>query len=54
MFKRFLRNESGATAIEYTLIAAAMAICLVLLMPMITDNLTLDAGNIATRITAYK
>jgi len=54
MFKRFLRDESGATAIEYTLIAVAMAIVLVLIMPQITDALNGDALNIATRITAYK
>ena len=35
MFKKFLFDEAGATAIEYTLIAAAMAAVLILAMPVI-------------------
>jgi pilus assembly protein Flp/PilA len=38
--KKFLKDESGATAIEYGLIAAAMGTCLILVMPFITDALT--------------
>jgi pilus assembly protein Flp/PilA len=33
---KFLKDESGATAIEYGLIAAAMAVCLLVAMPYIT------------------
>jgi len=29
MFKRFLKNESGATAIEYGLIAALIAVAII-------------------------
>jgi pilus assembly protein Flp/PilA len=36
---KFLKDESGATAIEYGLIAAAMAICLLTAMPYITQAL---------------
>jgi len=32
---RFAKDESGATAIEYGLIAAAMAVCLIAAMPFI-------------------
>jgi pilus assembly protein Flp/PilA len=36
----FFKNESGATAIEYGLIAAAMAVCLLVAMPYITTALS--------------
>jgi pilus assembly protein Flp/PilA len=38
--KKFINDESGATAIEYGLIAAAMAVCLLVAMPFITTALT--------------
>ncbi len=52
MFKSiatFIKNEEGATAIEYTLIAAATGLALIAVMPSIKGNLTtkfqaLDAG----------
>jgi pilus assembly protein Flp/PilA len=34
---KFLKDESGATAIEYGLIAAAMGLALVVAMPSITN-----------------
>jgi pilus assembly protein Flp/PilA len=37
---KFLKDEQGATAIEYGLIAAAMAVCLLVAMPFITTALT--------------
>lgn len=39
MFK-FLKDESGATAIEYGLIAAATGLALVATMPLIGSRLT--------------
>jgi pilus assembly protein Flp/PilA len=42
----FLKDEQGATAIEYGLIAAAMAICLLVAMPFITSALTTKFNNI--------
>jgi len=36
---RFVKDESGATAIEYGLIAAATGLALVLVMPTIKDAL---------------
>ena len=45
--RKFLNNESGATAIEYGLIAAAMAVCLLTAMPYITNALTAKFNNIA-------
>jgi len=40
MFARFFKDESGATAIEYGLIAAATGLALVAVMPAIKTNLT--------------
>lgn len=48
--KKFLKDESGATAIEYGLIAAAMAICLITAMPYITAALVWRFNNIATAL----
>ena len=39
MFARFMNDESGATAIEYGLIAAATGLALVAVMPTIKTNL---------------
>ena len=36
-FVRFVKDESGATAIEYGLIAAAMGIALVTAMPILAN-----------------
>jgi pilus assembly protein Flp/PilA len=48
--KKFLKDESGATAIEYGLIAAAMGLALITAMPTIStavqNKLTGLAGNI--------
>jgi pilus assembly protein Flp/PilA len=37
---RFVKDESGATAIEYGLIAAATGLALAAVMPSIKDSLT--------------
>lgn len=39
-FLRFLKNDSGATAIEYGLIAAATGLALVAVMPLIGTALS--------------
>jgi pilus assembly protein Flp/PilA len=39
MLKRFIRNESGATAIEYGLIAALIALAIVAGAGALGDNL---------------
>ncbi|WP_108881653.1 Flp family type IVb pilin [Anderseniella sp. Alg231-50] len=39
MFARFIKDESGATAIEYGLIAAATGLALVAVMPVIGTSL---------------
>ncbi len=52
--KKYLLNQSGATAIEYTLIAAAMAAVLVAAMPSITNGVLTSYTNVGARITAAK
>jgi pilus assembly protein Flp/PilA len=37
---RFLRDESGATAIEYALIAAGISVIIIALMPIISQKIT--------------
>jgi pilus assembly protein Flp/PilA len=51
---KFLKDESGATAIEYGLIASAMAVCLLAAMPSITGALTGRFSAIGTSITNGK
>ncbi len=47
MFARFFKDESGATAIEYGLIAAATGLALVAVMPTIKTNLTATFNSIS-------
>ena len=51
-FVRFVKDDSGATAIEYALIAAAMGLALVTAMPLlagaITGAFTSLAGSISS------
>jgi len=46
----FLKNDCGATAIEYGLIAALMATGLLIAMPFITDGLLSDANKLANAL----
>ncbi len=46
----FFKNERGATAIEYGLIAALMATCLLVAMPFITDAFLSDANKLANAL----
>jgi pilus assembly protein Flp/PilA len=39
MLKRFLRDESGATAIEYGLICAGIAVALITIIKGLGENL---------------
>jgi pilus assembly protein Flp/PilA len=50
-FVRFMNDESGATAIEYGLIAAAMGTCLIAAMPSITAALSSKFATIGTAIS---
>ncbi|MEO9168841.1 MAG: Flp family type IVb pilin [Aestuariivirga sp.] len=54
MFKKFLKDESGATAIEYVLIAAAMAVVLVVAAPTLATAINNQFISIASSISAGK
>ena len=49
---KFLKDESGATAIEYGLIAAAMCLALITAMPFITSALNTKFSSIAGHINS--
>jgi len=50
MFKRFLKDESGATAIEYGLIAALIAVVIIGAVTTLGGNLTDIFGRISDRL----
>ena len=52
--KNFFKNESGATAIEYGLIAAAMGLGLVAVMPTLATSIMDKFGSIAVHVTSGK
>ena len=52
--KKFLKDESGATAIEYALIAAAMGLMLIIVMPLVATSISGTFTNLAGHITSGK
>ena len=50
--RRFLKDRSGATAIEYALIAALMAVAIIAAIGTLGDNLTTAFTNIGTCLTS--
>lgn len=47
---RFLNDESGATAIEYGLIAALIAVAAITAMSSLGDNLTNTFNNVSNNL----
>ena len=47
---RFLKDESGATAIEYGLIVAATGLALVAVMPTIKSKIQTSFGKVANKM----
>jgi pilus assembly protein Flp/PilA len=47
---RFIRNKSGATAIEYGLIAALVAVAIAAVLPTLGGKLTNTFGNVANKL----
>jgi pilus assembly protein Flp/PilA len=47
---RFLTNESGATAIEYGLIAALVAVAIAAVLPLLGGKLSNTFGNVANNL----
>lgn len=52
IFNRFLKDESGATAIEYSLIAALMAAALIIALGALKDDVIEGFGKIGAKIKA--
>ncbi len=48
--KSFLSNESGATAIEYGLIAALIAVAAIVAMQSVGNNLGNTFNNVANKL----
>jgi pilus assembly protein Flp/PilA len=47
---RFLRNESGATAIEYGLIAAGISVAIIAVVQGVGGNLNTTFGSVQTAL----
>ena len=50
LFSRFLRDESGATAIEYGLIAALIAVVIITAVTSVGTNLSGTFNTIAGKV----
>jgi pilus assembly protein Flp/PilA len=50
LFSRFVRDESGATAIEYGLIAALIAVVIIAGLTSVGTNLNTKLASIATSL----
>jgi pilus assembly protein Flp/PilA len=47
----FLRDETGATAIEYALIAGAMGLALIAVMPILATAISDKFSSLASEVT---
>lgn len=52
LFSRFVRDESGATAIEYGLIAALVAVVIITALTTLGGKLTSTFGAVSAKLTA--
>jgi pilus assembly protein Flp/PilA len=50
VFQRFVRNESGATAIEYGLIAAGIAVAIISVVNTLGSNLTTTFSKVSDNL----
>ena len=50
LFSRFIKNESGATAIDYGLIASLIAMAVITAVTAIGTNLKGNFNNIANQV----
>ena len=51
VFSRFLKDEAGATSIEYSLIAALIAVVIISAVSKLGTNLSAKFVNIANNVT---
>ena len=52
MLKHFIQDEEGATAIEYGLIAALIAVVIITAVTLVGTNLSAKFSEVATAIDA--
>jgi pilus assembly protein Flp/PilA len=52
LFNRFIKDESGATAIEYGLIAALIAVTIIAALNGVSDELNNLFGRVETELKA--
>ena len=52
LFKNFIKNESGATAIEYGLIAGLISVVIIAAVTLVGGNLTSTFNNVATSLAS--
>ncbi len=52
LVSRFLRDESGATAIEYGLIAAGIAVVIITAVSTVGSNLTTTFNKVASAVSS--
>jgi pilus assembly protein Flp/PilA len=52
LFSRFVRDESGATAIEYGLIAALIAVAIIGALQLVGTHLSSTFNSVATNLSA--
>ncbi|MEA3067974.1 MAG: pilus assembly protein Flp/PilA [Sphingomonadales bacterium] len=50
LLKRFLQDQSGATAIEYGLIAAGIAVAIIAVVQGVGTNLNTTFGSVQTAL----
>jgi len=50
MFKKFIANQDGATAIEYGLIAALISVVIIGALTTVGSNLSTDFTSVATSL----
>ncbi len=50
MLKRFLKNEDGATAIEYGLIAALIGVAIIIAVTAVGENLSGTFDKVAAKL----
>lgn len=50
LISRFAKDESGATAIEYGLIAAGIAVAIIVAVQLVGTNLNTLFGTVATNL----
>ena len=50
LFSRFVKDESGATAIEYGLIAAGISVVIITAVKLVGNNLSNTFNNVANNV----